>query len=79
MRKRCLICGKRLKNAPIGRKRVYCSIPCRRQRERILARLRRIVGRLLNESKKPWNRGNGYLAAKIKRTRKELADELAKR
>ena len=78
MRNRCPICGKRLKNAPIGRKRVYCSIPCRRRRERLLARLRRIVGRLLNESKKPWSRGNRYLAAKIERTRKELAAELAR-
>ena len=46
MREQCLVCGDPLINTTRGRKRVYCSMTCRRKRERVLARLRRNLGRL---------------------------------
>ena len=60
MREQCLVCGDRLKNAARGRKRVYCSVPCRRKRERLLARLRRTLRRLEARRERYDMPGNGY-------------------
>lgn len=65
MRENCLICQKPLTNASRGRKRAYCCLACRRKRERILARLRRNVGRLEARKERYSEPGNSYGATQL--------------
>ena len=85
MREQCLICGDPLINAARGRKRVYCSVTCRRRRERVLARLRRTLARLEARKERYATPGNSYgqsqlcyLEPQIKQASEELGAELSK-
>ena len=85
MREQCLVCGDPLINATRGRKRVYCSVTCRRKRERVLARLRRNLGRLEARKERYTAPGNRYgqsqlcyLEPQIKQASEELGAELSK-
>ena len=81
----CLMCQKPLKQPTRGRKRVYCGSVCRRVRERILARLRRILWRLLERFERYSTPGNSwgayqmpFLLPKLENARKALDIELAR-
>lgn len=81
MRDNCLMCQKPLEQPSRGRKRVYCGSACRRKRERILARLRGILGRLLERFERYSMPGNAwgayqmpYLLPKLKTARAALAE-----
>ena len=85
MREQCLVCGNRLKNAARGRRRVYCSLSCRRKRERLLARLRRTQRRLEARRERYDIPGNGYglsqfpyLLPRIEQARGELGAAMLK-
>ena len=61
MLKRCRCCGDKLiQPTGPGRKRLYCSIPCRRKQERALARLRRVLKRLEARKERYATPGNSW-------------------
>ena len=86
MRDNCRICGKPLEQPARGRKRVYCGSLCRRKRERLLARLRRVLKRLEQRAERYAIPGNAwgvhqlpFLVPKLKAAQRALADEVAQR
>ncbi len=83
MRNACLVCGKPLDNRTRGRKRVYCGSLCRRKRERLLARLRRVLMRMERRAERYSTPGNSwgayqmpFLVPKLESARLAVADEL---
>lgn len=86
MRDNCRICGTPLKQPARGRKRVYCGSLCRRKRERLLARLRRVLRRMEQRAEHyviPGNSWGAYqlpfLVPKLEAARLALAAEVAQR
>ena len=86
MRDNCRICEKPLEQPARGRKRVYCGSLCRRKRERLLARLRRVLRRMEHRAERyaiPGNAWGAYqlplLAPKLEAARLALADAVAQR
>lgn len=86
MRSNCRICGKPLEQPARGRKRVYCGSLCRRKRERLLARLRRVLRRMEQRAERYARPGNAwgvyqlpFLAPKLEAARQALAVEVAQR
>jgi hypothetical protein len=86
MRSNCRICGTPLEQPARGRKRVYCGSLCRRKRERLLARLRRVLRRMEQRAEHyaiPGNSWGAYqlpfLVPKLEAARRALADAVAQR
>ena len=84
MRDNCRVCGKPLEQPARGRKRVYCGSLCRRKRERLVARLRRVLRRLEQRAERYARPGNAWgayqlplLVPRLEAARLELAVELA--
>ncbi len=86
MRNNCRICAKPLEQPARGRKRVYCGWLCRRKRERLLARLRRVLKRMEHRAERYARPGNSwgayqlpFLVPKLEAARLALAAEVAQR
>lgn len=80
MREHCRVCDHPLINVARGRRRIYCSVPCRRKRERLLARLRRALARLEAQKERYSEPGHSYgkiqlpyLLPRIEQAQGELA------
>jgi hypothetical protein len=83
MRNNCRICEKPLEQPARGRKRDYCGLLCRRKRERLLARLRRVLMRMERRAERYSTPGNSwgayqmpFLVPKLESARLAVADEL---
>lgn len=86
MRSNCRICGTPLEQPARGRKRVYCGSLCRRKRERLIARLRRVLRRMEQRAEHyaiPGNSWGAYqlpfLVPKLEAARLALVAEVAQR
>jgi hypothetical protein len=85
MRSNCLTCGKPLERSHRGRLPDYCDIPCRREREDVLRRLRSRLRELEAKFVSYSKPGNAYgqhqmqyLLPALEAARLALAGELAR-
>lgn len=78
MTEKCRTCGKPLEQPARGRKKVYCSIPCRRAQEvaidRLRGRLADVQGKIERYTAHPSAWGNHQLPILLPKRERILAE-----